>query len=89
MTDIIAKLADIWSETLAVDSVATDDDFFALGGDSVAAMTVMLRIEEDFGVYLDPAAIFEHRTLGTLAFQIAAAAGPSISAPSGSDAVIV
>ncbi|MEV8066814.1 amino acid adenylation domain-containing protein [Streptomyces sp. NPDC085995] len=45
MDDLERRLAELWSELLAVDSVARGDDFFDLGGDSllVARMVGHLR----------------------------------------------
>jgi hypothetical protein len=38
-------LAAIWSEFLCLDRVGIDDDFFELGGDSLLAVELVLRIE--------------------------------------------
>ena len=42
-------LADIWSDVLGI-VVSSDDDFFELGGDSLAAVEALLAIEEDLGL---------------------------------------
>ncbi|WP_158553978.1 non-ribosomal peptide synthetase [Micromonospora deserti] len=39
-------LAAIWRETLGIDSVGADDDFFELGGDSMHAITLVGRARE-------------------------------------------
>ena len=41
-----AALADIVAEVLSVDSVGVHEDFFALGGDSVLATTVIARVRD-------------------------------------------
>ena len=55
-------MAAIWSDVLATPLVGLDDNFFALGGDSMALMTLLMRIEETYGVYLEQEAVFEAPT---------------------------
>lgn len=43
-------VAAIWAETLGVSRIRGDDDFFALGGDSLLALTVVARTREAAGV---------------------------------------
>ncbi len=45
-------IAAIWGDVLGVPHVAPDDDFFALGGDSIAAMRVIADIRRHLGVDL-------------------------------------
>ena len=44
--DVEAAIAEIIAEVLGVDSVGVHDDFFALGGDSVLATTVIARVRD-------------------------------------------
>ena len=44
--DVEAALAEIVAEVLGVNSVGVQDDFFALGGDSVSATAVVARVRE-------------------------------------------
>ncbi|WP_268891514.1 non-ribosomal peptide synthase/polyketide synthase [Lentzea tibetensis] len=60
-------IADIWAETLGVDQVGVDDDFFHLGGDSILGVRVLSRVRTHFGVDLPPRAVFDARTVGRLA----------------------
>jgi len=48
------------------DAVGVDDDFFALGGDSISAIRLVSRARQA-GLVLTPALIFEHRTVRRLA----------------------
>ena len=59
-------LAGIWSELLGLDRVGGDDDFFALGGDSVISIQMIARARQA-GVELTPQQIFEHPTVAALA----------------------
>jgi yersiniabactin nonribosomal peptide synthetase len=45
-------LLQIWSEVLNHSGIGIHDDFFSLGGDSLAAMRCMNRISATFGVEL-------------------------------------
>lgn len=60
-------LAAIWCSLLGVDSVATDADFFALGGHSLIAMQLASRVRDAFGIALPLRAIFDMPVLRDLA----------------------
>lgn len=61
------RLAALWSEILDVEHVAADDDFFAIGGYSLLAARLVLRIEDEFGEVVPLRALFEARTIRELA----------------------
>jgi pimeloyl-ACP methyl ester carboxylesterase/acyl carrier protein len=56
-----------FGRVLAVDGVGAMDDFFMLGGDSLAAATLMAEIERDFGVVMPVSTIMEASTPRALA----------------------
>lgn len=60
-------LAEIWSDVLNVGPVGPDDDFFALGGDSLAAAEIVARIELETGRALALAALVRAPTVAALA----------------------
>jgi amino acid adenylation domain-containing protein/non-ribosomal peptide synthase protein (TIGR01720 family) len=64
-----AALARIWADVLAVDRVGVDDDFFALGGDSILSIRVAARLREQFGATLPPRALFDNPTVAGLALM--------------------
>jgi amino acid adenylation domain-containing protein/non-ribosomal peptide synthase protein (TIGR01720 family) len=70
---IEARLCVLWAELLDVASVATDEQFFELGGQSLIGGQLLARVREEFGVDLPLVAIFEAPTVGQLARRIAAA----------------
>jgi hypothetical protein len=70
---IEADLARIWCEVLGVDGVGRGDDFFALGGHSLAAMRVMTRVRRQFGVDLGVSALFQHPELAGFALAVTGA----------------
>jgi len=53
----------IWSRQLGLQQVAAGDDFFELGGDSVAMLNVVFQVGEILGTEIAPDLMFEHRTL--------------------------
>ncbi len=69
------RLAAVWREILGVDRVGANDDFFALGGNSLAATRLVARVGETFGVRLGPVQVFTHPTLELLAGRLDEAAG--------------
>jgi amino acid adenylation domain-containing protein len=69
-TDTERKLAAIWSDVLEFPNLPPDADFFDLGGDSLAAVTLFLRIAEEFDVELPLATISQAPTLRALAARI-------------------
>ncbi|ONI88253.1 hypothetical protein ALI144C_07340 [Actinosynnema sp. ALI-1.44] len=60
------RIADIWAELLGVDDVGADDDFFALGGNSLSATRVALRLRAELAAPIPVAAIFTHSTVARL-----------------------
>lgn len=68
-------LAALYAEVLHLGvAPTTEADFFALGGDSLSAVTLVLRIEEAIGYDPGVGAVFEHPQLGDLAQVIDAQA---------------
>ncbi|MFE9681823.1 non-ribosomal peptide synthase/polyketide synthase [Streptomyces sp. NPDC006285] len=60
-------VAAAWADVLDTDEVAADDDFFALGGDSILAVRVVSRLRAAFGAEVSPRLLFTHPTLSALA----------------------
>ncbi len=63
-------LHQIWSKVLSRNDMGIDDDFFALGGHSLPATRVMVRIGEIFPHELTVRAIFETPTIRGLAERL-------------------
>ncbi|WP_459477501.1 amino acid adenylation domain-containing protein, partial [Pseudomonas sp. No.117] len=59
-------LAAIWQDLLGVIQVGLDDNFFALGGDSIVAIQVVSRARR-LGLQLSPRDLFQYQTLRALA----------------------
>ena len=73
-------LADIWSEVLGVAVRSVEDNFFALGGDSLSTIRVAARAR-CHGLVLTPQQIFEHQTIAGMA--AVATTSPEVPADQG------
>jgi natural product biosynthesis luciferase-like monooxygenase protein len=60
-------LASMWAELLRIDDVGVHDSFFELGGDSLTAVELMLRIQQKFAVELPLYRLFEAATIAEIA----------------------
>ncbi|MTK01204.1 type I polyketide synthase [Micromonospora sp. CP22] len=72
-TPIEADIAAIWEETLGIDQVGVLDDFFALGGHSIAAVQIGTRVRSRLGVSFDLKDFYGTPTVAHLAELIAGA----------------
>ncbi len=67
-------LAQIWRDLLGVYEPAPDDDFFALGGDSLLAIQLSAQVEARFGVGVPVRQLLETPTIASLAAMLRRAA---------------
>jgi amino acid adenylation domain-containing protein len=61
--DAEAALAAFWAEVLQREQVSVDDDFFELGGDSLAATRILARVSDRFGCEKTVSAVFDDSTI--------------------------
>ncbi len=54
------EMTQIWSEVLGCGEIQDSDTFFELGGDSVLAMSLVFRIQEQLGLTAEVFEVFEH-----------------------------
>ena len=66
-SDLERRLMNIWCDILEVPNVSVTDDFFELGGYSLLAAHLAVRIEESFAVTVPLRSLFEARTVRELA----------------------
>jgi acyl carrier protein len=64
----------LWAETLDLREVAADADFFAIGGDSMAAIRMIVAVLDRFDVDIDLESFFADPTIRTLQGLVEAAA---------------
>ncbi|MFG3705921.1 phosphopantetheine-binding protein [Micromonospora sp. NPDC047670] len=72
-TELESMLTRLWSEKLNVTPVGVEDDFFALGGDSLLAADLLMDLYEQFGVEVDAAVLFLKPTIAELVDEVLAA----------------
>jgi amino acid adenylation domain-containing protein len=92
LADIDAAMAAVlqaWSETFGNVDFTPQDNFFALGGDSLRALGVLSRLRDLLGIELPASALFSHPTVQSLTELIVASDRPflptPVQAPSPSD----
>ena len=76
------RMAAIWCEVLGVDRVGANDDFFALGGTSIAVVRLLARVAGELSVVLSP----EDVTLRPTATELAQLAQTVAEDEHGNDA---
>ena len=82
VTDAEKEVAGAFGEVLGLDRVGLDDDFFALGGNSLVAAQVVSRIGSALDVQVAVRTLFEASTVVALAARVAG--GPPCAARSAS-----
>lgn len=65
-------VAGVWAEVLSLAKVGADDDFFALGGHSLAAAQIAARLGDALGVAVPLALVFEAPTVAEQASALSA-----------------
>src|SRR5512139_69688 len=85
-----AVVCALFAEVLRLERVGLDDNFFALGGDSIVSIQLVSRARQA-GLLLTPRLIFQHQTVEALAAaaDVLAAAQSSFAAAAASDAASV
>jgi aryl carrier-like protein len=78
-------LCALFAEVLGVERVGIDDNFFALGGDSIMSIQLVSRAREK-GLLITPRAVFQHQTIAALA-QVMERVAPSPSPALADDAI--
>ncbi|WP_431700481.1 non-ribosomal peptide synthetase [Pseudomonas sp. BR20] len=70
-SELQSQIGAIWCEQLQVATVAADDHFFLLGGNSITATQVVARLRETLGLELNLRLLFEAPTLSAFAANVA------------------
>ncbi|SFQ82218.1 amino acid adenylation domain-containing protein [Amycolatopsis rubida] len=64
-------VAGVWAEVLGTDRIGVQDDFFDLGGHSVAATRISVRLRAALDADVPVRALFDHPTVESLAAAVA------------------
>ena len=72
-TALEVAIVDVWERVLGVEPIGIDDDFFDLGGDSLAALEMVIAVSDAIGATVREEYVFAHTTPRALAAAISAA----------------
>jgi acyl carrier protein len=70
-TEMEIMVAQLWREILGLDQIGKHDNFFALGGDSLRATQVIVRLVKAVGLEIPPMLIFQMPVLAQIASELA------------------
>src|SRR5262249_7495707 len=73
-------LCALFAEVLRLERVGIDDNFFALGGDSIMSIQLVSRARQR-GLVITPRAVFQHQTVAALASAASLLAEATIALP--------
>jgi len=71
---IESTVASIWCEIFGIRELGMDDNFFALGGDSIQMTQIATRIYKEYGIKIPFSAFFDQPTITGLAEVIRSSA---------------
>jgi amino acid adenylation domain-containing protein len=77
-TELEHTLHAIWLEVLDIEAIGAEDDFFELGGDSIAAIETVVRVRERVGVELLTLDLVDNPTVVQLAQLVDARRGGTL-----------
>ena len=69
-SDTERLLAEIWRESIGIDSVGINDDFFLMCGSSLVAAIIFAKIQKQFGVKLPLSLLVSAPNVAQLARRI-------------------
>jgi acyl transferase domain-containing protein/acyl carrier protein len=70
-TDLERRIAEVWKRTLGFEEIGVHDNFFELGGDSFVAVQVVSRLQDELGVELPVAKLYQGLNIRALATLLA------------------
>jgi len=80
-TALEAQLQEIWHDILDIHRIGVHDNFFDLGGDSLAAVEVLTRIEHAFHLTLPPDVFIQAPTIERLAHILGQQQNTNLQSP--------
>ncbi|MBD1372688.1 amino acid adenylation domain-containing protein [Hazenella sp. IB182357] len=64
------EIVELWKEVLQIEHIGVFDNFFALGGHSLKAITLTNKLTQKMGVNIPLSALFKHPTVADLSHMI-------------------
>ncbi|MBD9725896.1 non-ribosomal peptide synthetase [Streptomyces caniscabiei] len=86
-TDVELLVAELFADLLGVERIGVEDDFFALGGNSLTAIRTIARIRSQLDVDIPVGGMFKFTTVAALAAEIERLIMAELDALSDEDAV--
>ena len=83
--DTESAIGAIWASVLAADDFSATADFFALGGTSLHALEMIVRVSDKFGLVVPESVAFTNRTVEQLAAYVDAELGRDGRSAAGTD----
>ncbi len=74
------QLVEIYQSILGADAIGVTDNFYDIGGDSIAAIQIAIH-STDQGLAMAPNAVFEHQTIRELAASLSSVQEPQTTKP--------
>ena len=65
-TELERRIAEVWKRTLGFAEIGVHDNFFELGGDSFVAVQVVSRLQDELGIELPVAKLYQGLTIRAL-----------------------
>ncbi|MFT7035747.1 MAG: amino acid adenylation domain-containing protein, partial [Cyclobacteriaceae bacterium] len=69
-TQVEHTLVAIWESVLGVSNIGVEDNFFDIGGHSLKATRIVLKIYQELGIQLNLRVIFDNSTISALAQEL-------------------
>ena len=69
-TDTEVQLLELWKETLGAVQISTIDNFFDVGGESLSAARLVIKIRKEFNSSIPLVSIFDYPTIKSFAKQL-------------------
>ncbi|WP_232661301.1 type I polyketide synthase [Pseudonocardia sp. TRM90224] len=88
-TELERQLVALWSEAIGVGEIGVDDDYFGLGGNSMAGVHLLWRVGETLGVTLTMRTLFDAPTVAGMAAAVELAQATGTAAPAASPITIL
>ncbi|HET6514326.1 MAG TPA: AMP-binding protein, partial [Thermodesulfovibrionales bacterium] len=70
-SEMEVMVARFWREILGLDQIGKHDNFFALGGDSLRATQIVVKLTKALGLEIPPMILFQSPTVALLAGELA------------------
>ncbi|GAA5609547.1 non-ribosomal peptide synthetase [Streptomyces platensis] len=81
LTPLESRMAELWAQTLGLDSVGAHEDFFALGGNSIKATRIASRIRQEWQVEFSVRTVLESGTVAGCAAALGEPPAHSVHEP--------